>query len=320
MTATQEEYGLSVEAARQLGVVVSEEGAASIASMNDALGRVEKGMEGLYNQVAIAVAPAVESIADAIVEWVPPLVDIGTTALPIMVDSLTVVAGYAVDIVNVLGRLQAYDFSGAASLATNMQTADAWLEQVNQRREEAETRAAAAAQQRKAEQEAAAQLAQAALERSAQSGAKPAEDLIKSLERQLEVAREGEEAVRRQEQLALARNDAERDRIAILQEQIKQQELENEIARRIEAHEKQKREQEERDEQRRQEKLKQPTQLKAFESRLLSRGPDTTAEQMQRVQQQGVAVAQQQLGKMDEIVRAIERNGTGGGPAFEFVG
>ncbi len=56
LISQQDEFNASMEAAKDLGLTVSEQGAAGIAAMNDSLGRVSAGFEGIYNQVAVAVA------------------------------------------------------------------------------------------------------------------------------------------------------------------------------------------------------------------------------------------------------------------------
>ena len=114
-----------------------------------------------------------------------------------------------------------------------------------------------------------------------QEQAAAVEKTIAELERKLAVEQQGEEQVKNQERLLIATNDAERERIALLQEQIAAQQEQNEIAQKIQKAEeelskarKQESERAAADEVRRQQAIANvPTSITGTQSRLLTRGP-----------------------------------------------
>jgi len=234
LIAEQSGFEDSMRAAQALGVTVSDEGATAIANMNDAVGRLMSGFEGIANQVAVAIAPLVESIATELATWVPPAVTIAKEVLPSVVDILVQVAGYAADVSGVFGRLAAYDFTGALNAAQNMQTADDWANRLEESRKAAYAQSIADEEKRKSIAMATLAVDEKAIEAEAKRGQKVL-DTIASLERKLQVAMLGEDLVKQQEELALATNDAERERIALLQEQISAQEQQNELVKKMEA-------------------------------------------------------------------------------------
>lgn len=319
LIAESDEFAASMQAANDFGTTVSDEGAAGIAAMNDAIGRTQAGMEGLYNQIAVAVAPAIEAAANSLNAWLPPIIQAAEVTLPIVVDIFVQIAGYAVDILNVLGRIQAYDFKGAMDLASNMQTAEQWSQKVAESR----ANAARASEQAESKRLAMLQAANSFDEKAAEAAAKRAEAAAKTvsdLERQLQVARIGEEAVKKQEQLALATNDAERERIALLQEQIDKQEEQNEIAKKADELSKKQAEEKAKKDEEIAKKLAMPAgEVKATESRLLSRGPsDGPLQGILEENKEQKRLAQEQLKVSEEANRLLrERQNT---LQLEFVG
>ena len=113
-----------------------------------------------------------------------------------------------------------------------------------------------------------------------QERAAAVEKTVQELERKLAVEQQGEEAIKRQEQLALATNDAERERIALIQEQIAAQQEHNEAVeqlKKIEEEAAKAREKEQQDRLKEQERQRQaianvPTSVTGAQSRLLTRG------------------------------------------------
>jgi len=61
-------FAHSMQAASDLGLTISDSGAAGVESMNDALGRANATLEGIVTQATVALAPAIEMVADRIVE------------------------------------------------------------------------------------------------------------------------------------------------------------------------------------------------------------------------------------------------------------
>lgn len=114
-----------------------------------------------------------------------------------------------------------------------------------------------------------------------QEQAAAVEKTIAELERKLAVEQQGEEQVKNQEQLALATNDAERERIALLQAQIAAQQQQNEAVEQLKKTEEEaakEREKQQEDLIKEQERQRQalanvPTSITGTQSRLLTRGP-----------------------------------------------
>jgi hypothetical protein len=237
LISEQAEFEASMAAANAFGVTVSEEGAAGIAAMNDSIGRVSAGMEGIANQAAVALAPAVEAIATAIATWMPPTIQIAEQYLPSIVDAFVVAAGYAYDVSKALLQLQTLDFAGAFDTFSDMDSGEKWLAAVEENRDAA----AKAAEESAARMAALASVNGSVDEEAEKALAKQAEAVAKTigeLERKLAVEMQSEEIVKSQEQLALATNDAERERIALLQQQISVQEKINESAKKAAEEEK----------------------------------------------------------------------------------
>jgi len=279
LISEQAAFEESMGAAADLGATVSEDGAAGIASMNDAIGRVMAGFEGLANVAAAAVAPAVQAIADVVAEWLPPIIDLAKQYLPAMVDMAIVMAGNFADMVTAAYRFATLDFSGALS-AFNANTGAKMLEEVRKNRDQAAADALANAEKAKAITEATRDVDEQAL-RDQEAKAAAAAKTVEQLERALLVAQLGEDAVKQQEQLATATNDAERERIRLLQEQIAAQEAINkqvEDAKKAEEEaiksQQKAMEEQAKEEQQKAEKIAnfQPG-TQAVESRTLTRGP-----------------------------------------------
>jgi flagellar biosynthesis GTPase FlhF len=148
--------------------------------------------------------------------------------LPSLIEGMINVAGYASEIAIAFGQLSAFDFSGAIGTMENLgSTSEKWLANV----EEARKRSREAAENAASDQEAARATPPVDQRAIADQQAKQeaAEKTIAQLERQLAVTIQGEDAIRRQEELAMATNDVERERIAILQQQIAAQEKQKEL-------------------------------------------------------------------------------------------
>ncbi|MEM8864005.1 MAG: hypothetical protein AAGF31_00475 [Planctomycetota bacterium] len=60
----------ATDSARKLGIAVNETDAAKVEAANDAYGRLGKSVEGLFNKVAIGLAPAVERVSEGLTAWI----------------------------------------------------------------------------------------------------------------------------------------------------------------------------------------------------------------------------------------------------------
>ncbi len=315
LISEQEGFEASMQAAQDLGLVVSEEGAAGVAAMNDAVGRLSAGFEGVYNQLAVAVAPVIETIATELAAWVPPIIEFANEYLPQVVDLLVQVAGFATDVVAAFMRIQQMDFVGAATILTEMKTADEWLDKIQEKRAAAAAQAEANAAKQQAMASAALIIEKEVTDEKAKQ-ASSGEKTIEQLERQLAIAQHGQEFVERQEELASATNDAERERIRILQEQLEQQNAINDSQKEFaEAQKKAAAEEQRKAEQLAKEAADKALALsrpaaenQATESRLLSRGRSD----------QGIdSIAkntEKQLGKFDQLIEVV-REKLSGNPA-----
>ena len=220
----QEEYAKAVNAA------VSNEGAAAIGSMNDALDKVTLGFQGLLNTLAIDLAPLIETTALALAEWIPPIVDFAEDTIPGLVEEFVYLNGVLKDIFNTASSLATLNFEGV-NAALTADSGNRNVEELQESRRQASIRARIELERQAAER--LSELTQRNDEKAeaAADKAKAAADAtIAQLQRKLSVEQLGEDAVRRQEELASATNDAERERIALLQEQIAAQEKKNALA------------------------------------------------------------------------------------------
>lgn len=256
----------SMQAASDLGGTVSSEGAAGVEAMNDAIGRAKMGFTGLANQAAVAVAPLVESIANYIAEWVPPLITLAKEIFPTIVDYAAQAVGYAIDFGRIWASVNTLDFAGIRQVVYELQNGIGTSAAMLSRVEDARKRAAAAAMvdedRAKAIREASLAIEEditEAVEAKQSAGVKT----LENLERQLAVLLLGEETIKRQEELATATNDAERERIELLQDQIDLQQAM--------ADEKSRKESEEKTRAGQLANFQMGT--RATESRLLTRGP-----------------------------------------------
>jgi hypothetical protein len=169
-----------------------------------------------------------------------------------------------------------------------------------------EARNAAAAKARDdAEEAKAIAAATAAIEKeslgSEEAKVSEGEKLIAQLERKLAIEQQGAEAVEKQEQLATAANDAERERIASLQAQLDlHEQITAEFNERVEAEKKRTEEQQkaaEEQQAKQAELVKQiagvPTSVSATQSRLQTRGPaQNSMEKIAKLAQEQLAVLQ----------------------------
>lgn len=213
--------------AAERGLALSDAQAAGVEEMNNAITRVQATTSGLVDQLTAELAPVIITIANGLEEWIPPLVAFSKTYLPEAIDGVVVLSGWVADTTEALVRMSLLDFGGAFEAATQ-NSAEAWLQGVVDARMDAAKAALKAEQDRLALAQAAQPVDMAAVT-AAKARAKAAQDTITALERELKVAEQGADAVTRQEQLALATNDAERERIQILQEQIAEQERMNKL-------------------------------------------------------------------------------------------
>jgi hypothetical protein len=226
--ADADSFAEAIGRAGASALTLSDAQAKGVEAMNDALDNATSSFSALVNQVMAELAPVIESIANQINEWLPPIVEIASMILPSLIDAMINVAGYASEIAIAFGQLSAFDFSGAIGTMENLgSTSEKWLANV----EEARKRSREAAENAASDQEAARATPPVDQRAIADQQAKQeaAEKTIAQLERQLAVTIQGEDAIRRQEELAMATNDVERERIAILQQQITAQEKQKEL-------------------------------------------------------------------------------------------
>lgn len=286
LIAEQEGFEASMKAAADLGGVVSNIGASGIAAMNDAVGRVSVGFEGIYNQMAVAIAPAIEVIATEIAKWLPPIIKLADTYLPTIVDAIAVIAGGIYDIgradlailtldIEKLSEALQFD-TGAENLKAVQAARQRAAEDAIKNEELANASRLAGIND---ESEAVDKLAQKREEIAAKEMAKRVTDsqsVIDGLQREIDVLQLGAVAVKEMENLASAVNEADRERIDALQKQLglinEQNEALKEEERIAEERDKQILDQAKKDQElaARQNEVAQPLQAK--ESRLLTRG------------------------------------------------
>jgi hypothetical protein len=298
------EFDASMKAAEDLGLTVSAAGAQGVEAMNDAVGRVSAGFSGVANAVAVQVAPLVETVATTVAGWVPPILEIANQWLPTIVDSAAAMVGFATDFYLTMYKVTTLDFSGAFETATNALGEQGTAAQLILKVQEARNRAAevAAANEARAADLKAATLAidEDGL-KNEQAKASEAEKTIAALERKYAIATMGAEAVERQEQLATAATDAERERIAALQQQLDlHEQITAEFSSRVEAEKKATAERQrmaEQEQARRAELVGQLANVQigttATQSRLQTRGPAQNGmERLAKLAQKQVEVLQ----------------------------
>jgi hypothetical protein len=304
LLAQSGEFEASMNAAADLGAVVSEEGAAGIAAMNDAVGRVSLGFEGMANQVAVAVAPLVESIASTLAGWIPPVIELANQWLPTIVDSAAAMVGFATDFYLTMYKVTTLDFSGAFETATNALGEQGTAAQLILKVQEARNRAAEVANEN-ARRNAEIKAATLAIDKdelaTEQAKVSEAEKTIAALEKKFAIATMGAEAVERQEQLATAATDAERERILALQAQLDlHEQITADFSSRVEAEKKATAERQamaEQEQARRADIISRlanaPTSVQAMQSRLLTRGPaQNSMEKIAKLAQKQIEILQ----------------------------
>lgn len=230
LMAQREEFDASMQSARDLGVAVSDAGAAGIASMNDSLGKIKKSMEGLYNQVAIALAPAIKLIADNLSAWMPTLIAAAEKYMPTLVDMAAWLAGSFFDLVEAVGALFNRDWDRIDQLISGEGRRTEWVDKLRQAREDAAAEADRQAQENAAQTANAIKQEQDMIDKLAEEEkirqenytkqVESGDKVIEGMKRQIEVAEKGEETVKRNEQLAEAANDAQRAEIELLQRKL----------------------------------------------------------------------------------------------------
>lgn len=271
----------SMEYARQVGAAVGDDAAGAVASMNDAIGRVQLGFSGLASTVAVNIAPAVEQVATYIATWLPPAVELANKILPSIIDGMAYVADSALQTAQAFGLM-----SGNTS----------WTDAIAAARESAIANADALEKQR--------ELMRGLSVTPPEVDSKAFDSVIATLERQLEVAMKGEDAVKAQEQLLAGRNDQERERIRLMQEQVRMHLSINDAITEMEAEQKKA----EQDKLAMQQKIAaMPKSTSAFESRVMSRGitQDPQIAELKKLQDQG----QKQIDKLEQIYQEQKKRG-----------
>jgi hypothetical protein len=325
LLANTAEFDESMKAADALGQTVTGQGAAGIEAMNDAVGRVKAGFSGLAMQAASAVAPLIESIATSIAEWIPPVITLAKEILPTIVDYVATFLGHTIDLGKAWMALNTLNFSGLKSVISDMAngtgTAAALTAKLADSRQRATEKAIAEEERLQA-----IQAASMAMEEESvaveEAKASAADKTVESLERKLAVLQMGEAAVRRQEELATAVNDVERERIETLQKQIDMQEESVRLAKEKADQDKELQKQQEKaaadalkEASDKADKLSQFTAgTQASESRLLTRGPETKG--IDKIAKE----SEKSNTLLGQIKTALEQTGlTSSGPQLEFV-
>lgn len=265
-------FAQSMQAAEDLGLTISDAGAAGVEAMNDSLGRVSALIEGLVTQFTAELAPAIQIAAEAILDIAGGLDDTGIT----MRDVVDYTVGFvgllqdAASILQQIGEAQEYistlGATGDLSFDVQLGNAERLLVELEAKRQANARAAANRAAERIGEARAQAEaVAEAASKETEAEAAKEtaAEKTLAQLEKQLEILRLGSDEYERQQQLATATTDAERERIAALQ---------SEIAAREAMAEKERQAQQDA-EQKQSALANAQTGTTAVESRLLTRGP-----------------------------------------------
>jgi hypothetical protein len=258
----------------------------------------------MANQVAVAVAPLVESIASTLAGWIPPVIELANQWLPTIVDSAAAMVGFATDFYLTMYKVTTLDFSGAFETATNALGEQGTAAQLVLKVQEARNRAAEVANEN-ARRNAEIKAATLAIDKdelaTEQAKTSEAEKTIAALEKKFAIATMGAEAVERQEQLATAATDAERERIAALQAQLDlHEQITAEFSSRVEAEKKATAERQriaEQEQARRADIISQitnaPTSVQATQSRLLTRGPaQNSMEKIAKLAEKQIAILQ----------------------------
>ena len=302
LLANADAFQASIDAANSLNANLDGGGAEAIEAMNDALGRVETGMQGVIDQATVALSPAITAVAEVLATWLPPVIKLAQYAMPLLVTDITFAIGYAKDLAGVLGKLAVLDFSGAvAGFETIGETGDEMVEALNKSRDAAIKAAEQADKTRMANAASAVVLADDV--KQAEKKANEIEKTFDALEKQLAIAQMGSDEYEKQQQLATARNDTERERIALMQRQVTEQEQINTLAEQqskaendrinksLDANEKVRQDRLADEEAKQQALANAPRGTTAVESRLLSRGPsDMIPKQSLEVQKKTLAV------------------------------
>ena len=237
--ADVEKFDETLRRAASSGAVLSEQQAAGVEGMNRELAAAQANFDAIVMQATAALAPAIEVVAGYINDWLPPLLEVSQEILPHVVDALVMATGYAVDFGRAMIAASNFDVTGTIDAINKIgSTSEKLLNDINAARERSAKAAKEAADQRENRSGVSLRIGEdknavasaAAAEAAEKAKAEAARRTVEQLERQLAVAQFGEDAVKRQEELALARNDAERQRIGILQSQIDKQEAFNKAA------------------------------------------------------------------------------------------
>jgi hypothetical protein len=227
-----EAFREAMQAANELGLTVSEQQTQSVGAMNDALGRLKAAGEGVMNQIVAELAPFIQVIAEALLEWVPPIIELAKQWLPTIVDAMAFLAGMAQQTFEIFAAMTTLNFGWLAE-ALNANRPREWRKAVEEAREAAaqaaidaeekarEAREAAIQQEKELAEETSkrADAAAAAAQKQLDSG----EKVIEQLERQLWIAQVGQETVTKAEQLSQAQTVEQWNRIQELQAAIEAQ-------------------------------------------------------------------------------------------------
>lgn len=284
MVADTKELNDALAQAGNLGLTLTDQQAAGVEAMNDAIAKASGSVDGLFNRLTAELAPAVTVVANAIVEWVPPLIQIADVYLPSIIDSLVASAGYAYDLGKILLGISTSNFKllgeGIESMQNEGQTAIEWLNKVQEARNAAAQAAKENAEKMRDMAAASSPIDQSAID-AEKAKAAAVEKTIEALQRKLAVEKFGEDAVKRFDELKTATTTQERERIALLQKQIQAQEKINESIKdqkkaqeeAIKEREKEAKEREKGKESIREKASQFQPGVGAVESRLLTRGP-----------------------------------------------
>jgi len=217
----------SMIAAEELGLTITDGGAAGVEAMNDALGRASAVFDGLVTQATVELAPAIEMIAERFIaigevletgdfdDWVQG----GTALAGVTYDILNNIA----QVVDALRFIQSLGTQGDLSLDFSSGTGGALVTELMEKQARNAQSAIDKAVARAKAQRESLDLTneEAAVE---EKKATEADKTIEALNRQLAILEMGRDEYERMQQLATATTEEERKRIEALQSQIRARE------------------------------------------------------------------------------------------------
>ncbi len=283
--ADAEQVASTLDGMANSAATLSDQQAAAVEQMRAEVAQASQTFEAIGLQLAAELAPVITLIAEQLSAWGPPLLDIASTVIPQMIDGLAVAVGYVEEFGEAAIRLAQMDIAGFMAMDEFGTAAARNVAAIDEMRAEAERAAEAARQQREEARALPPAIKQGSEEESNKTNA--AQKTLETLRRQLAVLNSSEEAVKRHEQLATASNEAERQKIALLQQQIFARKQEAEIQKQQEQAEKERDRQRQRRQeemQRQAERQKQEMQKQAEERQRIDEavaGVDTTVQATQ---------------------------------------